>query len=121
MVSAAVRENDGVATMGQQVRYSAEFKHATIQELLVGEKRASQICRERRVDETTLRRWRLEYEEHGPAAWVPAAAADGVPSEDRIAELERVVGQLTVENLVLKEALQRARSLSARATPWSGS
>jgi transposase len=121
MVSAAIRENDGVATMGQQSRYGAEFKQATIQELLAGEKRASQICRERRIDETTLRRWRLEYEEHGPAAWAPAAGVDGAAPADRVAELERIIGQLTVENLVLKKALQRARSLSARATPWSGS
>ena len=120
MVSAAIRENDGVATMGQQVRYSAEFKQATIQELLAGETRASQICRERRIDETTLRRWRLEYEERGAVAW--SAPAPGTPSaEERIAELERVIGQLTVENLVLKKAARLARSLSARATPWSGS
>jgi transposase len=106
--------------MGQQVRYSAEFKQATLQDLLAGEKRPSQICRERRIDETTLRRWRLEYEERGTVAWsVPAPGAPA--AEERIAELERVIGQLTVENLVLKKAAQLARSLSARATPWSGS
>jgi transposase-like protein len=106
--------------MGQQVRYSAEFKQAALQELVSGEKRPSQICRERRIDETTLRRWRLEYEEQGAAAW--SAPAPGTPSaEERIAELERVIGQLTVENLVLKKAARLARSLSAPATPWSGS
>jgi len=106
--------------MGQQVRYSADFKQATLQELLAGEKGAAQICRERRIDATTLRRWRLEFEEHGAGAW--SAPAPGTASADeRIAELERVIGQLTVENLVLKRAAQLARSLSARATPWSGS
>jgi transposase-like protein len=106
--------------MGQQVRYNAEFKQATLQELLAGQKRPGQICRERRIDETTLRRWRLEYEEHGASAW--SAPAPGTPSaEERIAELERVIGQLTVENLVLKRAAQLARSLSARGTPSCGS
>jgi transposase-like protein len=106
--------------MGQQIRYGAEFKQAAIQELLAGVKRPSQICRERRIDETTLRRWRLEYEERGAAAW--AAAAPGAPAlEEKIAELERVIGQLTVENLVLKRGLGLARSLSGRGTPSSAS
>lgn len=106
--------------MGQQVRYSADFKQATLQELLAGEKGAAQICRERRIDATTLRRWRLEFEEHGAGAW--SAPAPGTPAaEERIAELERVIGQLTVENMVLKRAAQLARSLSVRGTPWSGS
>jgi transposase len=105
--------------MGQQVRYSAEFKQAALQELVAGAKRPSQICRERRIDETTLRRWRLEYEEHGAAAWSTPAPGTG-SADERIAELERVIGQLTVENLVLKRAAQLARSLSGRATPWSG-
>jgi transposase len=105
--------------MGQQVRYSAEFKQAALQELVAGAKRPRRICRERRIDETTLRRWRLEYEEHGAAAWSTPAPGTG-SADERIAELERVIGQLTVENLVLKRAAQLARSLSGRATPWSG-
>lgn len=106
--------------MGQHVRYTAEFKQVTIQELLAGDKTGAQICRERRIDETTLRRWRQEYEQRGAAGW--AAAPAGAPSaEERIAELERVIGQLTVENMVLKKALQHARSLPARGTASSGS
>jgi transposase-like protein len=64
--------------MGQQFRYSAEFKQAALQELVSGEKRPDQICRERRIDSTTLRRWRLEYEEQGAAAWSGAGAGNAV-------------------------------------------
>lgn len=101
--------------MGQQIRYTAEFKQATIAELMAEEKGPTQICRERRIDQTPLRRWRQEYEERGGVAW--ARPAPGVVSADeRVAELERVIGQLTMENLALKKALQVARSLSARGT-----
>ena len=99
--------------------YSAEFKRETIQELLVGEKRASQICRDRGIDVTTLRRWRLEYEEKGADGWTTATPGTAT-GEEKIASLERLIGQLTVENTILKKALQQAHSLSARATPSSG-
>lgn len=92
-------------------KYDAEFKRTVIDELLGGQKRAAQICRERRIDITTLRRWRQEYEQRGSAAWSKPDV--GAPSpEAKVAELERLIGQLTVENLVLKKALQQARSLS---------
>ena len=119
MVGAAFWGDDGVIAMGQQIRYTAEFKQATLAEVVAGEKGLTRICRERRIDQTTLRRWRLEYEERGAAAW--SAPAPGTPAaEERVAELERVIGQLTVENLALKKALQAARSLSARGTPSCG-
>jgi transposase-like protein len=112
------RGGKGDGPQGQQVRYGAEFKRATLQELLAGGKTVAQICRERRIDETTLRRWRLEYEEQGAAAC--AMPAPGTPTaEEKIAELARGIGQLAVENMVLKKALQRARSLSAPGTPSS--
>src|SRR3989442_5207495 len=96
MVSAAVRENDGVATMGQQSRYSAEFKQATIQELLVGEKRASQICRERRIDETTLRRWRLGDGGHRAAGLGPAGGGGGAAPGGPGGAQERGIRPLTL-------------------------
>jgi transposase-like protein len=93
--------------------YSAEFKQATVEELLSAQRRASQICRERGIDVTTLRRWRIECEERGGAAWTKPSAPT---SNQKIAELERVIGQVTIENLVLEKALERARSLSRLAT-----
>jgi hypothetical protein len=46
-----------------------------------------------------------------PAALTLAAA------EARIADLERLVGQLTLENDFLKKALRRAACLSANGKP----
>lgn len=94
--------------------YDAEFKQAVVAELLAGDKRAVQICRERRIDVQTLRRWRHEYEQVGLAAWQQPAASPTL--ETRVADLERLLGQLTVENAMLKKALQQARSLSRGGT-----
>ncbi len=48
-----------------------------------------------------MRKWRLEYDNRGVEAWSrPVAGA--TTCEEKIAHLERVIGQLTVDNLVLK-------------------
>ena len=102
-------------------RYSPEFKQTAVEELLAGAKRPGQICREHGIDFSTLRKWREQYAQHGLGAWSTPAAKTAPSAEDKIAELERIVGQLTVENMVLKKALQRAQALSASSTPSSRS
>ena len=102
--------------MGTQ-RYSAQFKQTVVEELLAGAKRPGQICREHGIDFSTLRKWREQYAQHGLGAWSTPAAKTAPAAEDKIAQLERIVGQLTGENRVLKKALQRAQSLSASSTP----
>jgi transposase-like protein len=106
--------------MGTQ-RYCPEFKQTVVEELLAGAKRPGQICREHGIDFSTLRTWREQYAQHGLGAWSTPAAKTTASAEDKIAELERLVGQLTVENRVLKKALQQARSLSASSMPSSRS
>lgn len=107
--------------MGTQRSYSPEFKQQVVEELLAGAKRPGQLCRERGIDFSTLRKWREQYAQQGSGAWNGRALKTASAQEDRIAELERIVGQLTVENIVLKKALQRAQSLSASSTPSSRS
>jgi transposase len=106
--------------MGTQ-RYSPEFKQTVVEELLAGAKRPGQICRERGIDFATLRKWREQYAQQGVAAWSATTVKTATATEDKIAELERIVGQLTGENMVLKRALQRAQSLSGSSTPSSRS
>ena len=106
--------------MGTQ-RYSPQFKQTVVEELLAGAKRAGQICREHGIDFSTLRKWREQYAPQGVAAWTAATGKTATAAEDRIADLERIVGQLTVENMVLKRAWQRAQSLSGSSTPSSRS
>lgn len=69
---------------------------------------------------TTLLRWQLAYKEQGDAAWTTPKAED-CSAEAKIAQLERMIGQLTMENTVLKKALTRAQSASKPATASSKS
>jgi transposase len=89
-------------------RFSREFKLEAVRQVESGARRAAQVCREHQLDERQLRRWRREVELRGEAAFSAAPAAEVEALEWRIAELERVCGQLAVENAVLKRGIQLA-------------
>lgn len=91
--------------------YTREFKLKVVGLVESAELRPAQACREYQIAESVLNRWRHEVRLRGENAFTllntPAAAMD---YEARIAELERVCGQLAVENAALKKALQRVQS-----------
>ena len=95
--------------------YNAEFKQEVVEEFIRGDKRGAQIARERAIDYQTLRKWRLEFDQRGAEAWSKPSAAVAT-NETRIAELERVIGQQTLEILILKKALTLARLASKPST-----
>ncbi len=92
--------------------HSREFKLAIVRQVAGGERRPAQICREHRLDESVLLRWRKEFEARGEAAFTPREGGESAGLEQRVAELERFCGQLALENAVLKKALQGATSRS---------
>jgi transposase-like protein len=92
----------------QPRRFSREFKLEVVQQVEAGAKRAAQVCREHQLDERQLRRWRREVEERGVAAFTDAPASEVEALERRLAELERICGQLAIENAVLKRGAQLA-------------
>jgi transposase len=94
--------------MTQPRRFSREFKLEVVRQVAGGERRAAQVCREHQLDERQLRRWRREVEVRGEAAFTDAPASEVEALERRIAELERVCGQLAVENAVLKRGIHLA-------------
>ncbi len=91
-------------------RHSREFKLDVVRQVASGEKRPAQVCREHGLAESLLLRWRKEYEARGEAAF-GAGEDSGSPSQERrIAELERLCGQLALENAALKKGLSLSRS-----------
>jgi transposase len=99
--------------MGRGRVHSREFKLAAVRQVASGEKRPAQVYREHGIGEGLLLRWRREYEARGEDAFVPHAPSETETLERRIAELERLCGQLALENAVLKGALRGFRSPSA--------
>lgn len=94
--------------------YTRQFKLKVVHAVESGELRPAQACREYHLAESVLNRWRHEVRLRGDDAFTlhdtPVAALD---YEARVAELERVCGQLAVENAALKKALQRLQSKPA--------
>lgn len=85
--------------------FTREFKLDVCRQIASGQKRSAQVCREHQLGETVLLRWRKEYAARGAAAFTPKAAEVSSSVEQRIAELERVCGQLAGENALLKRGL----------------
>jgi transposase len=85
-------------------RFKAEFKFEAVMESLRGEKSAAQICREREISDNLLSRWKQEFLERGTAIFEDKRNRKQDESEERIADLERLVGRLTLENEILKKA-----------------
>ena len=88
-----------VATRRQ---YTAEFKAKVILQLLTGEKTSAELCRTHKLNANLLSRWRKEFLEQAASIFERGANCD--EDEQRIAELERLVGQLTIQLEIAKKA-----------------
>ena len=92
--------------MGKKRRtFSAEFKLDTVMEGVRGEKTVAQICRERQISESLYYTWREAFLERATGIFEDKRSRpDKDEKEQLIAELERMVGRLTMENEILKKA-----------------
>jgi transposase-like protein len=84
--------------------FTREFKVSAVRLLESGEP-IGQVARKLEVSAASLHRWRQEYRRNPLRAFPGMGRA--VASDGREAELERKVGQLTMENDFLKKALRR--------------
>ncbi len=91
-----------MATKRQRRSFSAEFKARVVLEVLTGQKTAAQVCREQQLKPDLLSRWKAEFVAH--AGSVFASDEREQQAERRIAELERLVGRLSLELEVAKKA-----------------
>src|SRR5512143_2417638 len=82
---------------------SAQARFDAVLALLKGEKTAEAICIEQGVARRSLYRWREQLLAEGPSLFEPDAES-GAKAEARVAELEQMVGRLTMEVEVLKKA-----------------
>lgn len=83
--------------------FSVEFKGKAVLSVLMGEKTASEICREHQIKEMLLSRWKQQFLAHAPPLF--QQGQPNAQAETRIAELEQVIGRLTVELEIAKKAL----------------
>jgi len=84
--------------------FSAEFKFETVIEALRGEKTAAQICRARDINENLLSRWKQEFWAKGSEIFEKNSQRKSQEQDERVAELERLVGRQALELEILKKA-----------------
>lgn len=89
--------------------FAREFKLDLCRQIQSGQKRPAQVCREHQLTEGVLLRWRREYEQRGEAAFSAKETSGTPPLEQKVAQLERFCGQLSLENTILKKALDSIR------------
>ena len=91
--------------------YSRDLKVAAMREIDNG-RTVGEVARQLELSPKLLERWRGEWRARGEAAFPGngrQSASPGWSELQRIAELERKIGQLTMENDFLKKALQHFR------------
>ncbi len=84
--------------------FSREFKVQVIREIEAG-KTVAQAAREHQLRPNLIGRWRKQHAEYGQRLF--AGAGHAYTESAKVAELERKVGQLTMEADLLKKALLR--------------
>ena len=97
-------------------QFTREFKLQVLREV-EGGKSIAQAAREHQIHPTLLTKWRTAHHTYAERAF--AGNGNAYAAEAKIAELERLIGQLTVENSVLKKALSRLEA-HARSQTVSG-
>ena len=84
--------------------YSAEFKLDTVMEGIRREKSIAQICRDREIKDTPYYKWRDQFIDRATTIFEDRRNTAHQEKEERIAELERMIGKLAMENEILKKA-----------------
>lgn len=90
--------------MKQRRNYSPEFKVRVVLDMISGEKGLMQASREYGIKDTVLSRWKQEFLERAPQLF--EQPPNNHHDEARIAELERMVGRLTMQLDMAKKVLR---------------
>ena len=86
----------------KQRNYSSEFKAKVVLEVISGRRSISEASRAHKVHTSVINRWRNEFLKQAHLAF--GGKGPGEDSAERIAELERMIGRLTMELAVAKKA-----------------
>jgi len=94
-------------------QFTKEFKLQVLREIQSG-KSAAQAAREHQVHPNMIYKWQKQQEQHGEGAF-PGNGHTTATAEAKIAELERLIGQMTVEAAFLKRVLTALEAQPTRS------
>jgi transposase len=90
--------------MAKPREFKSDFKARVVLQVLTRTKSAAQVCREHKIHEQLFTRWKNQFLER--ASLVFDRPGQEPQSAERIAELERFIGRLTLELEIAKKASQ---------------
>ena len=90
--------------------FSGEFKAKVVLEMISGDKGLMEASREYRIKATLLSRWKQEFLANAAQLFEPPQEAQD--RDRRVAELERMIGRLTMQLELSKKVLSYASSQS---------
>ena len=103
--------------MANRRRFSPEFKVRVVLELISGAKSQAEACREYSLSPQTVSKWKTEVVDRAPQVF--RSKEHDSAEQVRIAELERLVGRLTLELEVAKKASAMLNGKLSTSERWS--
>lgn len=98
-------------------RFTPEFKARVVLELISGAKTTSEACGQYNLKPQVVSRWKAEFLDK--AASVFQSEEQRSAEQAQIAELERMVGRLTLELEISKKASAMLNGSLGRSGRWS--
>ena len=102
--------------MTDRRKFTPEFKARVVLEMLTEQKSAAQASREYGIKDSVLSRWKQEFIERSSQLFQQGPASDD--RDQHIADLERVIGRLTVELEIAKKASRYLNSSRNGSEKW---
>lgn len=98
-------------------KFTREFKLQVLREVEAG-KSIAQAARHHQLHPTLIGRWQKQHKKYAEQAF--SGNGNSYTDDARVAELERKIGQLTMENDLLKKALLRLEAFAQSQTGSGG-
>jgi transposase-like protein len=93
-------------------KFTSEFKSQVVLEVLSGEKTVAEACRAYELTAQTVNDWKAQFVAAAPQVFEGSTPHDG--ETERIAELEQMVGKLTMQLEMAKKASRLLAGTSSR-------
>ena len=88
--------------MAKYRTHTAEFKAQVVLEVISGAKSGAEICRKHNIKPQLLSTWKAQFVQNASSIFESGRGRD--ETQERIVELERLLGQKTLELEVAKKA-----------------
>jgi transposase len=100
--------------MATHRKFDPAFKAQVVLEVLTGAKTAAEVCREHQLKPDLFSKWKAQFVQNAAKVFQTGELVD--PAQARMAELERMVGRLTLELEAAKKASTLLRSAPSKST-----